>query len=692
MANTRDANQFNLEDYQLPAVRIQMCRSGDVLFGDTAIVSSEDAAKLIGEKLLRDADREYMIVVCMDNKLHPVAYNVASIGTINATLAHPREIMKSAILANAGSIMLMHNHPSGITTPSAEDIALTHKMSEVCDMMDIPLLDHIIVGGGDHPQPYYSFRIEDNLRGSYDRSSYAREEETGYSASPITVDYYVHECAEFPDMGEKHHGLTLDQAVKVYESIPADRLNGIKCIGVEVHIPPDNPESRWYDGSTIDLYTGKIRTDALDYVDYLRSIPAVQNAFQAVKDRFEPQEVKSVDHVESAAGSEPVVMAKPTSVDDALAKLKDGVQQYLNSDEYKKILDTFSKFHRYSLNNSLLIMMQNPAATLVGSYTTWKSLDRWPVGQSGIKIVCPAPHKSKIEQETVDPTTGETRKELVEVQQMRYRLGTVFDVSSTEGAPLPEIGKELQGDVADPDLFEAVKQSAPAGIAVEIGYVQGEAKGYYSPAEHEIRVREGMSEMQSLKTLIHETTHAYIHDPERMEAEGTSFSQEEREIQAESCAYTIAAHYGLDTSEYSFPYVGSWAGDADKVMENLGVIKKYSSQIINEIDRNLEQIRTEKMDHAMWKTEFGFCELRRYGDEWHYMDYGKDHWGKEANFYKRDGNIMQVARQITMELYGYTGPFQPYDRKVFQQEFDKLHPERAAARDEKQEVQHHSRR
>lgn len=689
MAKTRDANQFNLEDYQLPAVRIQMCRSGDVLFGDTAIVSSEDAAKLIGEKLLRDADREYMIVVCMDNKLHPVAYNVASIGTINATLAHPREIMKSAILANAGSIMLMHNHPSGITTPSAEDIALTHKMSEVCDMMDIPLLDHIIVGGGDHPQPYYSFRMEDNLRGGYDRSSYAREEETGYSASAITVDYYVHECAEFPELGEKHHGLTLDQAVEVYENIPADRMNGIKSIGIQVHIPSDIPEHKWYDGSTIDVYTGRIRTDALDYVDYLRSIPAVQSAFQAVKDRFDPQETKTV----AAAESEPTVMAKPTSVDDALAKLKDGVQQYLSSDEYKKILETFGKFHSYSLRNNLLILFQKPAATQVASYTTWQSLGRQVNrGETGLKVVCPAPIKRKVEQERIDPDTGEVSKEQVEVQQLRWRLGTVFDVSQTSGEPLPELAKELQGDVADPDLFEAVKQSAPAGIAVEIGYVQGDAKGYYSPAEHEIRVREGMSEMQTLKTLIHETAHAYIHDPERMQEEGTSFSQVEREIQAESCAYTVAAHFGLDTSEYSFPYVASWAGDADKVMENLGVIKRYSSQIINEIDRNLEQIRVEKQDHGMWKTEFGFCELRRYGDEWHYMDYGRDHWGREANFYRRDGNIMQVARQITMELYGYTGPFQPYDRKVFQREFDKLHPERAAARDDKPTVQHHSRR
>lgn len=156
---------FDIAKFELPEMKIVVKENaGNALFGDKPIDNSEDAAKLIAEKLLRDADREYMIVVCLNTKMKPIAYHIVSIGTINATVVEPREILKPAILSNASSIIMMHNHPSGDTRPSKEDVKITHRMTKACgDIMGIPLLDHIIVGGGENPQRYYSFRMEGNL-------------------------------------------------------------------------------------------------------------------------------------------------------------------------------------------------------------------------------------------------------------------------------------------------------------------------------------------------------------------------------------------------------------------------------------------------------------------------------------------------------------------------------------------------
>lgn len=284
----KENGQYSIDDFRIPEVRVQLKENpAGTLWSDTPITSSEDAANVIGNSLLRHVDREYLILVAMSNALKPVAYNIVSIGSINATLAHPREILKPIILANAANMMLMHSHPSGETTPSREDIALTHRISAIGDLIEVPLLDHVIIGCGENAKPYFSFREHDMLRGD-DQSLSVREPAENFS--PISVDYYVHECSEFPSLGEQHHGLTLDQAVEIYKSIPSGRMNGGKSIGVEIHDPTD----RFYDGYTIDLYRGRILEDALEYSDHLKSQPVVQQAYQAIKDRFAPQENKAI--------------------------------------------------------------------------------------------------------------------------------------------------------------------------------------------------------------------------------------------------------------------------------------------------------------------------------------------------------------------------------------------------------------
>lgn len=304
---------------------------------------------------------------------------------------------------------------------------------------------------------------------------------------------------------------------------------------------------------------------------------------------------------------------KKAEIEQLTKQLEEGVEEYLQSDRYKELLCTFSKFHNYSLNNTILIMLQKPESSMIAGYTKWRDDFHRQVlpGEKGIKIYQPVSIKVKVEKEKVDPLTqqkitgpdGQPLTETVEEKRTGFKIGYVFDVSQTEQIKGKEIidlemVHELKSDVMGyQELKDAAIASVPVGVRFED--ITGGAKGYYSLADDVIVIQEDMSEAQTLKTIFHETAHSILHSTAQMDArkaEGKeAFSREDREVQAESVAYIVADRYGLDTSGYSFPYVASWAGDAKKILANLSEIKSAATTIIDRMDHQLEMMQKEKM-------------------------------------------------------------------------------------------------
>lgn len=359
------------------------------------------------------------------------------------------------------------------------------------------------------------------------------------------------------------------------------------------------------------------------------------------------------------------------SVQELSKELREGVHAYLNSEAYRELLTVMSRFHRYSLNNSILIAVQTGGkATQVASYTTWKAFGRTVnKGEKGIRIFSPVPYRTKEDFLKTAPTTeaspsqeGNADHREQDPPRIGFRVAYVFDISQTSGKPLPEAVQELSGSVDEyPDLQTAVREACP--VSVVFGPIDGPANGYYSPVEQEVRIREGMGELQSLKTMIHETVHAKLH---AIGSSGAEFARDDKEIQAESIAFIVCAHYGLDTSEYSFPYVASWSsGDEKQLMTNLQVIKDASDGIIHSMDQSLERISLERQEQAVYKYPEGFLSFQRISDgTWQYERFGTDYLPKLSGSIPQTGlRIDQAATKAAFQL-GYTGTMQqtaPYD-------------------------------
>ena len=290
-------------------------------------------------------------------------------------------------------------------------------------------------------------------------------------------------------------------------------------------------------------------------------------------------------------------------------RLEQGIQDLFESDRFKEYLQVMSKFHNYSFNNTLLIAMQKPDATLIAGYNSWKNLFGRQVsrGAKGIKVIAPSPYKVKKEVDKIDPKTqkpmtdknGKPVKEETEVTVPAFKVVSVFDVSQTEGKELPTIGvDELTGDVAQyADFFKATEQASPAPVGFE--KIESGAKGYYSQTEKRIAINEGMSELQNLKTLIHEIAHAKLHDidlnaPAKEQADRPD--RRTREVQAESIAYAVCQHYGLDTSDYSFSYVATWSSgrELSELKASLETIRSTASELIKDIDKNFAELTKDK--------------------------------------------------------------------------------------------------
>ena len=287
-------------------------------------------------------------------------------------------------------------------------------------------------------------------------------------------------------------------------------------------------------------------------------------------------------------------------------RLEQGVKEIFTSERYTEYLNTMSKFHNYSFNNTLLITMQKPEATLVAGYQAWQKKFNRHVkrGEKGIQIIAPAPIREKQEIEKIDPVTkepvigddGQPETEIVEMVIPRFRITTVFDVSQTEGEPIAELEvPELTGSVQFYDTFmQALQNISP--VPIRMMNVEGEAKGYYHQTEKYIAIKEDMSNVQTMKTGVHEVSHALLHDREVMDAEGVLKDQTTKEVEAESIAYIVCNHFGLDTSEYSFTYIASWCESRDMkaLKASMDTIRKTSSEVIENIETQMHELEMER--------------------------------------------------------------------------------------------------
>ena len=290
----------------------------------------------------------------------------------------------------------------------------------------------------------------------------------------------------------------------------------------------------------------------------------------------------------------PDYKSRKDRIKEITEQLEAGVKGVFESDAYKAYLKCMSKFHNYSLNNTLLIALQRPDAQLCASYTSWQRDHGRQVrkGEKGIKIIAPCKYKVELEEK------DENGKPKI-TERTGFKVVTTFDISQTDGPDLPSIGvDELSGDVNGyRKLFNALTEICPVPIYVED--IRDGAKGYYSDAERKIVIKEDMSQLQTIKTMIHEMAHEKLHAKEHLDKEHPS-DRRTKEVEAESIAYTICQHYGLDSSDYSFSYVAGWSSDKDikELKTSLERIRSAADEMITDIDKSLEKQAKREQSRA----------------------------------------------------------------------------------------------
>ena len=315
-------------------------------------------------------------------------------------------------------------------------------------------------------------------------------------------------------------------------------------------------------------------------------------------------------------------------------RLEQGIRELFDSERYKEYLRVMSKFHNYSFNNTLLIAMQKPDASLIAGFNAWKNNFQRNVmkGEKGIKILAPSPFKIKQEMEKIDPATqkpvigadGKPVTEEKEITIPAFKVVSVFDVSQTEGKEIPNLAVDmLTGDVERfKDVFAALEKTSPVPIGFE--KIEGGAHGYYHLEEKRIAIDEGISELQTLKTAIHEIAHAKLHDID-LNAPVTEQTdrpdRRTREVQAESVAYAVCQHYGLDTSDYSFGYVAGWSSgrELDELKSSLETIRSAAAEIINSIDgylKDLQQEQETEQTATLPDPTIQITDMQEYGYTW----------------------------------------------------------------------------
>ena len=350
----------------------------------------------------------------------------------------------------------------------------------------------------------------------------------------------------------------------------------------------------------------------------------------------------------------PIVLTSENQKDrlkEITDRLEQGILEVFESERYKEYLRVMSKFHHYSFNNTMLIALQKPDASLIAGFSAWKNTHGRTVkkGEKGIRIIAPAPFKVKQEMEKLDPKTnmplvgadGNAITEEKEITIPAYKVVSVFDVSQTEGKELPSIGvDELTGDVSQyEDFFTALKKASPVPIVLE--HIEGSAHGYYHLAEKRIAIDDNMSELQTLKTAIHEIAHAKLHDIDLnapKEEKENHPNQRTREVEAESVAYTVCQHYGLDTSDYSFGYVAGWSSgkELSELKGSLETIRLAASELIDSIDGHFKELQRAKENELAEKDAEPFLQEEK----------------QETAYLLENGNYLYI--QTCETCYDYT--------------------------------------
>ena len=370
----------------------------------------------------------------------------------------------------------------------------------------------------------------------------------------------------------------------------------------------------------------------------------------------------------------PIILNGKDSVErmkEITDRLETGIQQLFDSDRYKAYLTTMAKFHNYSFNNTLLIAMQG--GQLVAGFNKWKDTFHRTVkkGEKGIKILAPAPYKVKQKMEKLDeqgkPILDKDGKPLTEektVQIPAFKVVSVFDVSQTEGEPLPSIAvNELSGSVQDyQDFFRALEQASPVPIGFED--IEGGAHGYFHLLDNRIAIQEGMSQLQTIKTAIHEIAHAKLHaiDPNDPEQTNRPDSRT-REVQAESVAYAVCQHYGLDTSEYSFGYVAGWSSGRElaELKASLEIIRSAAHELISALDEHLAELRQQREADLSAAQEAAFALdngstlfIQTCDSGYDYTLYGPDNKALDGGQLDAPGLTLPDAGQEALNLLGQT--------------------------------------
>lgn len=346
---------------------------------------------------------------------------------------------------------------------------------------------------------------------------------------------------------------------------------------------------------------------------------------------------------------------------DITASIEDGIKELFQSETYAQYLQTMSRFHHYSVNNQVLIHMQKPDATLVAGFNKWKNQFGRNVikGEHGIKIIAPTPFKKKIEQEKLDPDTqlpmldadGKIITEEKTIQIPMYKPVTVFDVSQTEGKPLPQLAHDLSGNVANYDVFmEALRRSSPVPISIEV--MGGGMDGYFDLEHQDIAIRKGMSEVQTVSAVIHEMAHALLHNRTKDTEEKTpELSRSTEEVQAESISYAVCAYYGIATGENSFGYIVSWSKDKTlpELRESLEVISKTADGLISDIDRHYAEILKER-EAELIAAEPAMAVERLYTVDKQYLHVQRTETGVDYTIYDKASMKKLDGGQMDMEI------------------------------------------
>ena len=508
----------------------------------------------------------------------------------------------------------------GITAENSQDFFINGFANTEQQPFDVPL--SVIQSAGIDELNYFGKLLE--MQGDADRGKFAAAVTLGEYAGSVkdlinlaqNLDcYWIYPSIQDEEayghyLIDELDELELPEAAKnyfMYEEYGRDAVkNDGGIFTAQGYIYNNkNTFSEWYSGHENDIPK---EYRVMSFPQPERPDPAKVEMDAAAP----PQQSVPPDVAQEPRPVIPIVLTSEKPADklkEITDRLEQGIMELFDSDRYKEYLRVMSKFHNYSFNNTLLIAMQKPDASLVAGFQSWKNNFKRNVvkGEKGIKILAPSPFKIKQEMEKIDPATqkpvigadGKPVKEEKEITIPAFKVVSVFDVSQTEGKELPDIAVDmLTGDVeCFKDVFAALEKTSPVPIGFE--KIEGNSHGYYHLEEKRIAIDEGMSELQTIKAAIHEIAHAKLHDIDpnaSKEEQAGRPDRRTREVQAESVAYAVCQHYGLDTSDYSFGYVAGWSSgrELDELKSSLETIRSTAAEIINSIDEHLQEIQKER--------------------------------------------------------------------------------------------------